>query len=95
MTEFAADFDRQQMAILGEDRAQGKLDIWRESFQNLCIKSRRKKKPILTFVLQDKSNESFRVALQPVFQSSAALDAIKSEFIVAGFAIDELPMPQF
>ena len=59
------------------------------------MRSRSTKKPILTLVLADDSNQSFAQALQPLFASAAAVENIKSNFLVTGFTMDEPPMHQF
>ena len=95
LSAFAEEFEQQQLTILGSNQANRKIEGWKESFQNLCLKSRRSKKPILAFVLENATNATFGTALRPVLNSSAACDVIKSDFLVTGFTVAEPPMPQF
>ena len=77
--------------MIGE---QLRLQLFAESFQRLCMKARRDKKPILVLVTRNQQDECFRQAITPISQAEAARDMINERFILSGFSLDSAPVEQ-
>ena len=60
----------------------------------MCVTSRLRKKPILTLIMRDESEECAEQALTSLIQAESVREMIESRFIFAGFTLEHPPIEQ-
>lgn len=89
LTNFNTEFQRQQDA-LGDSSDQ--IKCWTQSFKDLCLESRKQRKPILAFVTKNNSEAAMQAAAKPIHLASAVREQIKEDFMCVGFTMEDTPM---